>query len=120
MGFDVGTSSSKAVLVASDGTMLGSETCEYPVSRTPDGFVSMVITGLRPHHTRRHMYRAVLEGTALAVRHNIELIEQSGLRIERIAGADGGLRANLWPQIVTDVTGRVQTRRKHHQRGVAR
>ena len=41
LGFDVGTSSSKAVLVASDGTVLASETCEHAVSRTPDGSVSM-------------------------------------------------------------------------------
>lgn len=41
LGFDVGTSSSKAVLVASDGTVLASETCEHAVSRTPDGIVSM-------------------------------------------------------------------------------
>ena len=84
--------------------------------RTPiqDPDARGVIAGLRLHHTRGHMYRAVLEGTALAVRHNIEVMEQSGLRIDRIACAGGGLTADLWPQIVTDVTGRVQTRRKYH------
>lgn len=84
--------------------------------RTPvqDPDARGIIAGLTLDHTRAHLYRAMLEGTALAVRHNIEVMEAAGLRIDTIACAGGGVTSDLWPQIVSDVTGRAQVRRRHH------
>lgn len=82
--------------------------------RTPiqDPDARGVMAGLRLEHGRGHMYRSLLEATAFAVRHNIETMEAAGARIEAIACAGGGVRSDLWPQIVSDVTGRPQTLRR--------
>jgi xylulokinase len=78
--------------------------------RTPlfDPAARGVLCGLTLRHGAGHMYRAVLEGVACGVRHNLEVIEQSGERPERIVAAGGGVQGGLWTQIVSDVTGRTQ------------
>ncbi|MGH3705156.1 MAG: FGGY-family carbohydrate kinase, partial [Agromyces sp.] len=53
-------------------------------------------------------YRAALEATAFAVRHNIETMRRDGGDIRRIIAAGGGTQSALWPQIVSDVTGLAQ------------
>jgi len=68
--------------------------------RTPhaDTRVRAMFAGLSPDHDRTHMLRAVLEGTAFALRD-----------AHRIAGGDsvrvtgGGMRSALWRQIVADI-----------------
>lgn len=84
--------------------------------RTPiqDPDARGVIAGLTLRHSRAHLYRAMLEGTALAVRHNIAVMASAGLEIDGITCAGGGLSSDLWPQIVSDVTGRSQVRRRYH------
>lgn len=83
--------------------------------RTPiqDPNARGVLMGLTLNHTRGHIYRALLESTAFAVRHNIETMEAAGAEIERITCAGGGVKSPLWPQIISDVTGRAQVIRKH-------
>jgi xylulokinase len=78
--------------------------------RTPfmDPDARGVIAGLTLSHTRGDLYRAALEGTAFGVRHNIEAMVASGGDIRRIVAVGGGTRGDLWPQIVSDVTGRDQ------------
>lgn len=82
--------------------------------RTPiqDPDARGVFVGLSMEHTRAHVYRALLESTAFAVRHNIEVMEQAGADIASISCAGGGVLSELWPQIISDVTGREQTVRK--------
>jgi xylulokinase len=72
--------------------------------RTPlfDPDARGVIAGLTLRHTRGHLYRAVLEATAYAVRHHLEVLDEP---IDRIVAVGGGARTPLWPQIVSDVTG---------------
>lgn len=74
----------------------------------PDPDARGVIAGLTLSHTRGDLYRAALEATAFGVRHNIEVIEQAGGRIDRIVAVGGGAQGTLWTQIVSDVTGRPQ------------
>ncbi|MDT0530830.1 FGGY family carbohydrate kinase [Micromonospora sp. DSM 115977] len=78
--------------------------------RTPilDPDARGVIAGLTLSHGRGDIYRAALEATGLAVRHNIETIEAAGGDIRRVVAVGGGTRGDLWTQIVSDVTGRAQ------------
>lgn len=78
--------------------------------RTPiqDPDARGVMIGLTLEHGRGHLYRSLLEATAFAVRHNIEVMERAGASIHSITAAGGGVGSDLWPQIVSDVTGRPQ------------
>lgn len=78
--------------------------------RTPiqDPDARGVIAGLTLEHTRGDLYRAALEATALAVRHNVETMRAAGADIRRIVAVGGGTQGRLWLQIVSDVTGLVQ------------
>lgn len=75
--------------------------------RTPvqDPDARGVIAGLTLAHTRGDLYRAVLEGTALAVRHNVETLRAAGAAIRRVVAVGGGTQGELWTQIVSDVSG---------------
>ncbi|WP_197318724.1 FGGY-family carbohydrate kinase [Saccharomonospora sp. NB11] len=75
--------------------------------RTPifDPDARGVIAGLTVSHTRGDVYRAVLEATAFAVRHNVEALREVGSDITRVVAVGGGTQGGLWTQIVTDVTG---------------
>lgn len=79
--------------------------------RTPiaDPSARGVIAGLTVRHTRGDLYRAALEATAYAVRHNVETLRAAGIPVTSLVGAGGGLRGRLWPQIVSDVTGLSQS-----------
>lgn len=78
--------------------------------RTPvlDPDARGVIAGLTLRHTRGDLYRAALEATAFAVRHNIETMRAAGADIRRIVAVGGGTQGALWTQIVSDITGLVQ------------
>jgi xylulokinase len=56
-------------------------------------------------HTRSHFVRALLEGSAYAVRDIIDQMRQMGLPLEQIRVVGGGSRSRLWRQIKADVTG---------------
>ncbi|WP_323743442.1 FGGY-family carbohydrate kinase [Agreia pratensis] len=64
-----------------------------------------VIAGLSIGHTRGDIYRAVLEATAFAVRHHLEVLASHGVSADTLVGAGGGVATELWPQIVSDVCG---------------
>jgi xylulokinase len=78
--------------------------------RTPifDPDARGLIIGLTLGHGQPELLRAVLEGIALAVRHNVETMASIGAPCTRIAGVGGGTRGHVLPQIVTDVLGREQ------------
>ncbi|WP_336216202.1 FGGY-family carbohydrate kinase [Nonomuraea sp. LPB2021202275-12-8] len=75
--------------------------------RTPimDPRARGVIAGLTVSHTRGDLYRAALEATGFAVRHNIETMRAAGGDIRRIVAVGGGTQGGSWTQIVSDVTG---------------
>ena len=64
-----------------------------------------VFFGLTSRHTRDHLLRAVLEGTAFAVRHNLEYLSDLGLRPAYVRATGGGSRLNVWNQVKADITG---------------
>ena len=79
--------------------------------RTPifDPAARGLIVGLTLKHGRPELLRAVLEGIAFAVRHNVETMESVSSTCTKIVGVGGGTRAGVLPQVVTDVLGRDQS-----------
>ena len=75
--------------------------------RTPinDPDARGVFAGLTLTHTRDHLYRAALEGTAYGVRHNLETMATMGASPRRLVAVGGGAQNRLWLQIVSDATG---------------
>lgn len=73
-----------------------------------DPHAAGAIVGLTLRHRSAHVYRALLEGTAFSVRHNLELLEARHGRFRRLVAVGGGSQSPLWRQIVSDVTNRVQ------------
>lgn len=64
-----------------------------------------VFFGLSLTTTPAMMFRAVLEGTAFALAHNVEIGKKSGIKIEEIRSIGGGSKSELWNQIKADVLG---------------
>ena len=72
-----------------------------------DAKASGAFIGLGLHHGRAHLYRAVLEGIAYALHHNIETGTLDGHPLdEAITIVGGASQSDLWMQIIADVTGR--------------
>lgn len=70
-----------------------------------DGRASGAFVGLNLFHSRAHCYRAVLEGVAFALRHNIEAGRAAALD-EALIVVGGAAKSDLWIQVIADVTGR--------------
>jgi len=68
----------------------------------PEGRGSIV--GFQDHHTRAHLYRALIEGLAFALRSGKERIERrTKTRVTCIRLSGGGAQSDLVAQIVADV-----------------
>jgi xylulokinase len=63
-----------------------------------------VFAGVMLHHTRAHLYRAVLEAVCYGFAHHLALLREAHRPIRRVCAADGGSRSKLWMQIAADVT----------------
>jgi xylulokinase len=61
--------------------------------------------GLTLAHTRAHMTRAILEGSAFGLRDILEAMANAGLDVRRLTIVGGGAKGPLWRQIKADVTG---------------
>ena len=71
-----------------------------------DARASGAFVGLNLFHTRAHLYRAVLEGVTLALRHNMEAGARGAASLEeRLIVVGGAARSDLWMQIIADATG---------------
>jgi xylulokinase len=70
-----------------------------------NGSARGVFYGLTLAHTRAHMTRAVLEGSAYALRDILDAMTNSGLDVRRLTMVGGGAKGALWRQIKSDVTG---------------
>ncbi|MCP2258916.1 xylulokinase [Streptoalloteichus tenebrarius] len=78
--------------------------------RTPlfDPDARGVLAGLTTAHGPAELYRAALEATAYGVRHNLEVMRESGGGPGRLVAVGGGTRGGLWTRIVSDVVERDQ------------
>ena len=70
-----------------------------------NGAARGVFSGLTLAHTRAHMTRALLEGSAYALRDILEAMRNAGLETRRLTIVGGGAKGALWRQIKADVTG---------------
>jgi len=75
--------------------------------RTPinDPKARGIIVGLTLSHTRAHIYRAILEGIAYGICHNIETFRAINANVDRVIAVGGGTKSKTWVQIVSDVAG---------------
>jgi len=70
-----------------------------------DEYLRGGLLGLTIYHTRAHIFRAILEGVAYAMRYSLEAAWETGMKINRATLVDGGARSPLWRQIIADITG---------------
>jgi xylulokinase len=70
-----------------------------------NGAARGVFYGLSLAHTKAHLTRAVLEGSAFALRDILEAMRNAGLEVRRLTIVGGGAKGALWRQIKADVTG---------------
>ncbi|HLB39581.1 MAG TPA: FGGY family carbohydrate kinase [Actinomycetota bacterium] len=70
-----------------------------------NGAARGVFYGLTLAHTRDHMTRAILEGSAFALRDILSAMRAAGLDVRRLTIVGGGAKGPLWRQIKADVTG---------------
>ncbi len=64
------------------------------------------IIGLTLYHTKAHVFRAILEGVAYSLRHNMEAGIEAGMELDKECIIVGGVaNSKLWVQIFSDVTG---------------
>ena len=66
-----------------------------------------VFFGMTYAHTRAHMIRSVMEGTACALRHNIETADEAGGRVDLLRAMGGSANSLVWTQIKSDITGKI-------------
>jgi len=77
-----------------------------PGLRDPGPEAKGAVIGFGAEHTRAHLYRALLEGIAYALRAGRERIEaRIGLRLNRLVVAGGGAQSDGAMQIAADVFG---------------
>ena len=70
-----------------------------------DAQASGAFVGLNLFHTRGHLYRAVLEGVTLALRHNMAAAARGAVALDpRLIVVGGAARSDLWMQIIADIT----------------
>jgi xylulokinase len=70
-----------------------------------NGAARGVFYGLSLAHSREHLTRAVLEGSAFALRDILDAMRGAGLEARRLTIVGGGAKGPLWRQIKADVTG---------------
>lgn len=94
----------RAVPAGSMGLML--QPYWSPGVRQPGPEAKGSIIGFGDVHTRSHIYRAILEGLAYALREGKERIEKrSGVPIRRLRVAGGGSQSDAAMQLTADVFG---------------
>ncbi len=64
-----------------------------------------VFFGLSLSTPRAAMIRAIMEGVAMGMRHNIEVAQAAGIHFDEIRSVGGGSVSALWNQIKADVLG---------------
>lgn len=62
-----------------------------------------LFSGLTFSHDLGHLWRALLEAYAYAIRHHVDVLRDMGHRTDRFLVSDGGSNSRIWMQIVADV-----------------
>lgn len=64
-----------------------------------------VFAGLSYDKTRSHMVRAVMEGVAFSLRHNLDTAYETGARVSALHSVGGSANSRVWTQLKSDITG---------------
>ena len=64
-----------------------------------------VFAGLTLAHHRGHLGRAIIEASALAIRHVTRPMLEAGIRVTAMRACGGPARSDAWNQVKADVTG---------------
>lgn len=105
MSFDDLTAEAGAVPAGSDGVVfLPYMSGERSPIWNPDA--KGVFYGLSFDKTRGHMIRAVLEGVAFSLEHNLRTAAETGIQVDTLNAMGGAANSVLWTQIKADVTGK--------------
>lgn len=105
LSFDGLTAEAEKVSPGSDGVVF----LPYMAGeRSPiwDPDAKGVFYGLSFEKTRGHMVRAVLEGVAFSLEHNLRTAAQAGAEVDVLNAMGGASNSVLWTQIKADVTGK--------------
>ncbi len=75
--------------------------------RTPvwDPRIRGAILGISLSHSREHLYMALVESTALALKQNIDIASEIGVNVKEAKITGGGANSRLWRQVISDITG---------------
>jgi xylulokinase len=65
-----------------------------------------VFLGFSLNHSRSQFIRAILEGCAFGIRHNLETIEDLGVKTGEVRSCGGAAGSKIFGQIKADVTGK--------------
>lgn len=104
MSFDDLTREAEKIAAGSDGVIF----LPYMAGeRSPiwDPDAKGVFYGLSFDKTRGHMIRALLEGVAFSLQHNLMTAEETGAKVSVLNAMGGSANSVLWTQIKADVTG---------------
>lgn len=71
-----------------------------------DPNIKGMLVGLNYSTSRRDMIRAVMEGVAFSLRHNLETAAITGTKVTALRAMGGSAKSNVWVQIKADVTGK--------------
>ena len=105
MSFDELTAEAAEIPPGSDGvTFLPYMAGERSPIWNPDA--KGVFYGLSFDKKRGHIIRAVLEGVAFSLEHNLRTAAQTGIEIDTLNAMGGASNSVLWTQIKADVTGK--------------
>lgn len=76
--------------------------------RTPinDPKAKGFLFGLTLAHTRQHMYRSALEAVGYSVNQQLQIMMSHDVPIDHIFAVGGGVKNDLWMQIVADIIGK--------------
>lgn len=66
-----------------------------------------VFFGLSYDKTKAHLIRAIMEGCAYALLHNLDTAETAGVAAKILNAMGGAANSEVWTQIKSDVTGKV-------------
>jgi len=65
-----------------------------------------VFYGLSYATTRAHMVRAVMEGCAFTLEHNLRTSAETGVSVNELVAMGGAANSEVWTQIKADITGK--------------
>ncbi|MDD3218043.1 MAG: xylulokinase [Lachnospiraceae bacterium] len=65
-----------------------------------------VYYGLDFSKTKGHMVRAAMEGVAFALKHNLDVADTTGAKVDELWAMGGSANSLLWTQMKSDITGK--------------